>query len=216
MAELYVVGQIDPHRALARLRTKPLNFDPHRQAEYTEANGWQVDDYASRLPPEPPGAPIEGGSWEIARDLSTEYRFVDPAIVRAFYDPDEALEDRTMLIEVHFWGLRIYAGVRVGDVFDGERERDGRTARVFAWNYRTLENHFEMGQISYEVWKWLDSGEIEFRMHAFSRRADPGNLFVRMGFLLFGRAKQVEFARTAGERMVAMTVDGLAGSHSRL
>jgi hypothetical protein len=60
MAELYVVGQIDPHRALARLRTKPLNFDPHRQAEYTEANGWQVDDYASRLPPEPPGPPIEG------------------------------------------------------------------------------------------------------------------------------------------------------------
>ena len=23
----------------------------------------------------------------------------------------------------------------------------------------------------YEVWKWLDSGEVEFRLHAYSRRA---------------------------------------------
>lgn len=204
MAEVYLLGTPDIEEELSRLRTKSLNFDPARQAIYTQASGWHVDDYSIRLPPEAPGPPVKGGTWETARRLSTDFQFVNPDVVRAFYDRREPLETRTMLLEVHFWGLRIYAGVRVGEVMNGEIDSEGRAARVFSWNYRTLENHFEMGQISYEVWKWLDSGKVEFRIHAYSRRADPGNQLVRFGFVLFGRRKQVAFAREACERMAAL------------
>jgi uncharacterized protein (UPF0548 family) len=211
MAELLVVGTIDPDAELARLRTRPLNFDPHKSAEYTAENGWHIDNYGSDLPPEPPGLPVKGGSWEIARELSVAYRFVDPKMVRAFFDQQESLEGRTLLLEVHFWNLRIYAGVRVGEVFDGLTTHEGQPVRVFAWNYQTLNGHFEKGRISYEVWKWLRSGRIEFRINAFSRRANPDNALVRFGFLLFGRKKQIEFARKACDRMAVLT-GNLAGA----
>jgi hypothetical protein len=125
--------------------------------------------------------------------------------VRAFYDPREPLLGRTILLEVHFWGLRIYAGVRVAGVDDAIREVGGRKARVCVWNYRTLEDHFEAGQIDYEVWKWLDSGEVEFRIDAFSRPARIDQPVVRLGFRLFGRSTQVRFARRACDRMAALT-----------
>jgi uncharacterized protein (UPF0548 family) len=53
---------------------------------------------------------------------------------------------------------------------------DGRRARVFGWFYRTLEGHFEEGQMNYELWKWMDSGEVFFRLHAVSRPARSGPL----------------------------------------
>jgi hypothetical protein len=211
MAEVLLTRRIDPQRELARLRTKTLNFNPERHHDHAKEIGWHIDDYAIQLPHEPPGPPIKKGPWEIARELSTAYRFVDPAILRAFYDPSEDLRHRTMLLEIYFWGLRIYAGVRVGDVYEGQIEQQGRPAVVHSWNYRTLENHFEMGQIAYEIWKWLDSGEVEFRIHAYSRRADPDNLLVRIGFLLFGRRRQIDFAIKACERMLMLTREALAG-----
>ena len=32
----------------------------------------------------------------------------------------------------------------------------------YGWYYDTLEGHFEQGRMHYEVWKWLDTGEVEF------------------------------------------------------
>jgi uncharacterized protein (UPF0548 family) len=210
MAKVLLVGSVDPNAELTLLRGRPLNFDPNRRHEYTPETGWHIDDYAVPLPGETPGPPIHGGPWEIACRLSKAYKFVDPTVVRAFYDSNEALEERTMLLEVHFWGLRIYVGVRVGSVSDRLIELEGRSARVFSWTYRTLEKHFEMGEISYQVWKWLDSGEIDFRIHAYSRRADPGNALVRLGFLLFGRRKQIKFATGACDRMAALAAKALS------
>ncbi|MCA1681991.1 MAG: DUF1990 domain-containing protein [Actinobacteria bacterium] len=34
---------------------------------------------------------------------------------------------------------------------DETRDVDGRTVRVWGWNYRTLQGHLEMGQMDYEV-----------------------------------------------------------------
>jgi len=86
--------------------------------------------------------------------LAAVYEFVDPKLVRAYFDPQEPLESRNMLLEIHFWGLRIYAGVRSGGVSDGIRREDGSETRVWSWSYRTLEGHFEMGEIDYQVWKY--------------------------------------------------------------
>jgi hypothetical protein len=62
-----------------------------------------------------------------------------------------------------------------------------------------------MGQMDYEVWKWLDTGDVEFHTCRFSRRAKVANPIVRLGLALFGRRQQVKFARRACERMARLT-----------
>jgi hypothetical protein len=67
-------------------------------------------------------------------------------------------------------------------------------------SYRTLQGHLEMGQMDYEVWNWLDSGDVQFRIHVESRPARIPNPLTRLGFRIFGRRQQVRFARRACER----------------
>jgi hypothetical protein len=189
---------------LHALAQKPLNFDP------TDVNGqgWHRDDYRQRLSGEQPGAPVPGGSWETAVRLSQAYAFADPSIVEGHFDPRVPLGERNMLLVLHAAGLHLYAGVRVGEAGDETRVADDREARVSFWNYRTLQGHVEAGQRDYEVWKWLDTGDVEFRTHAFSRPA-PTNLAVRAGFRLLGRHEQAEFGRRACNRMLLLTTAAL-------
>jgi uncharacterized protein (UPF0548 family) len=192
-------------RALAALRDKDYNFDPDQADHYTTEAGWHVDDYAQALPPEPSGPPAPGGSFQVAQRLLRDYEFADPAIVRAVYDAASPFERRDMLLEGRFWGLRFHFGVRVGGLVDQELAVDGRPLRRWGWSYRTLQGHLEMGQMDYEVRKWLDSGEVEFRIHAYSRPAHIPNPVVRLGFRLFGRRVQRRFARHACARMARLT-----------
>jgi uncharacterized protein (UPF0548 family) len=200
----------NPTQALAELRRRGVNFDVSRRTEYTPPNGWHADDVRQALPPEPPGAPTPGGSWETARKIARNYDFADPSIVRGVFDPAEPLEQRTMLLILHFHGLRIFVGVRVGDVYDEERRLDGRRGRVFGWNYRTLEGHVEQGEMKWEVWKFPETGEVLFRVASFSRPARRGNLFVRIGFRLFGRREQLRFLALTANRMARLTESQLA------
>jgi len=130
-----------------------------------------------------------------------DYEFADPGIVRAIYRGDGPLAGRDMLLEARFWGLRFRFGVRVGGVIDETRALEGRDVRVWGWDYATLQGHLEMGRMDYEVWKWLDTGAVEFRIHVVSRASRIGNPLIRLGFRLFGRRQQVRFAQRACERM---------------
>lgn len=188
------------HEVLRRLQHVDLNFDLGGGG-FTEATGWKVDDYCIDLPPESPGAPLETGSWQVARRLLEHYEFADPAIVRAVYDPDSPLDGRTMVLEGRFYFMRFVLGVRVGGLIDRNETLDGRPARRWGWSYRTLEGHLEKGQMDYEVRKWTDTGEVEFRIHAFSKAAHIPNPVVRLGFAVFGRHMQKRFARQALARM---------------
>jgi uncharacterized protein (UPF0548 family) len=192
-------------RRLADLRRRPVNFDPSRSDEYTRETGWHVDDMSATLPCEPSGEPAEGGSWLVARRLLRDYQVADPGMVRAVFDRDAPLEGRDMLLEIRFLLLRLRAGVRVGALYDETRLVGGRRARVFGWSYDTLEGHFEMGEMSYEIWKWLDDGNVEFRVHAYSRAATDRPWWVRLGFRLVGRRRQLAFYRSACRRMRRMT-----------
>lgn len=166
------------------------------------AERWHVDALCQRLPSEPPGDPVPGGSWEIARRLAADYCMADPAIVRARWKAGAPLEGREMLLELRlFRVLRVHAPVRVTRVWDGERG----AARVFGYEYATLAGHIETGRMDYEVCKWRDDGAVEFRIHAHSRASGEGALFVRLGFRVFGRRQQVRFYRHCCERMARLT-----------
>jgi uncharacterized protein (UPF0548 family) len=205
MGEAPRFGNPATRKALDELHDKGLNFDLERRGEFTPENGWHVDDYCQALPAEPPGEPLADGSWRVARRLMRDYAFADPSIVRAIYYPDRPLEQRDMLLEGRFLGLRFYFGCRVGGVNDELRDVDGHPVKVWGWNYRTLQGHLEMGQMDYEVWKWLDSGSVEFRIHVVSKAAHIPNPVMRLGFRLFGRTVQRRFARHACERMARLT-----------
>lgn len=197
-------GPLSESRALEALRELHhvnVNFDVESGEELTTQNGWQIDNRCIVLPQEPPGPPTPGGPWETARQVLTNYEFADPSIVRAFYDPDDPLRGRTMLLEGRFYWMRFLLGVRVAEVTDEIRTVDGRSIRVWGWGYRTLQGHLEVGQMDYEIHKRLDSGDVEFHIHAFSKAAPISNPVVRLGFRLFGRHMQNKFARHALARM---------------
>ena len=126
--------------------------------------------------------------------------------MRAHYDPDRPLEGREMLLELRALNLlSVYVGVRVVHVYDEVRERDGRSARVFGWAYRTLEGHVERGQMDWQVWKWSDTGEVQFRVHAVSRPASVSNPIVRIGFWLLRDHERAVFLDSTDTRMRSLT-----------
>lgn len=188
-------------RALARLHDRPVNFVVDRRPSPDDPGGWQVDAYRRALPSEAPGPPTADGSWAIARRVLARYEFADPRMIRTVHYPETPLEGRDMLLVGRFFGLRFLLGVRVGGVVDTWRTVDGRRVRIWGWDYKTLQGHLETGQMDYEVWKWLDTGEVEFRMSRFFRTAEIPNPLVRLGWKLFGRWMQRRFVRRAAGRM---------------
>lgn len=190
--------------ALHQLAGRSINFALEPADQFTPDNGWTVDDLCRTLVPEPPGPPIDGGSFQTACDLLDRYEMADPALVRAVYYRDVPVADRDMILEGRFLFLRFTMPVRVGSVRDQSLTVHDRPVQVYGWNYRTLEGHLERGQMDWEVWKWLDTGHVEFRIHAFTSEGDIDNPVVRLGFVLFGRWTQQRFYRKVRERMDAL------------
>jgi uncharacterized protein (UPF0548 family) len=192
-------------RRLAALARRRVNFDAAAVDSLLAAGGWRVDDMIEPLPHEASGPPVEGGSWQVARKIMDEYQLADPGVVSAFYDREAPMQGRDMLLKIGFAGLPIWVGVRIGEVYERTLELDGRQVHVFGWSYRTLEGHFEQGQMHYELWKWLDSGDVEFHLRAVSREGVDGTWLLRTGFRLFGRNHQLRFYRQVCRRAKRLT-----------
>jgi uncharacterized protein (UPF0548 family) len=155
--------------------------------------------------------PVEGGSWAVARRLMSGYEFADPTIVRAYHDPAVPLARRNMLLKLQALGIvHLFVGVRVGEVYEQTRVLARRRAHVWGWNYRTLAGHVEMGQMDWEVWKWLEDGRVEFRVHAVSRVARIRNPIVWLGFRALGRRERTAFLDSTKRRMRTFTELALA------
>lgn len=201
-------------RHLDALAESPVNFDLERTHEYTAENGWHLDEYEAELPPEPPGPPLPRGSWRSAQGIMQAYKFPDPGIITGIYYPDRPLAERVMLLRARFLFFTFYFGVRVGGVTDEERETEHGRATVWGFNYQTLRGHFEKGQMSFEVWKWHETGRVAFRIHAFSQPDVIPNPLYRLGFKLFGRSLQRQFAQRSLERMQRFVKEELAAAQT--
>jgi len=191
---------IDRARQLDAMRERGVNFDLLPREHHTRENGWRVDDVRQPLPP---------GSFDTASRIARNYDFAEPSIVEGVFDRDEPLERRTMLLVLHFHGLRIPVGVRVGEVYDEPRTLDGREGHVFGWNYRTLEGHVERGQMDWQVWRFPDD-QVLFRISSLSQPSGGGNPFIRLGFRLVGRREQLRFLHMTAARMARLTTAAAA------
>ena len=188
-----------------------VNYDFSRQSEYTSATGWRLDDYATDLPAEAPGPPAAAGSFAAAQDVLRRYAFPPPDLITGIFQPDGPLEKRVMLLRAHFLVFNFYFGVRVSEVTDeAARPTPTGSERVWGYGYRTLQGHFERGQIDFTVHKNLASGAVRFRIHAVSQPGQIRNPFYWVGFKLFGRALQRRFARESLRRMKEMVAAALA------
>jgi hypothetical protein len=59
--------------------------------------------------------------------------------------------------------------------------------------------------MSWEIWKFPETGDVLFRVASFSRPAARGNLLVRIGFRLLGRREQLRFLALTANRMARLT-----------
>ncbi|WP_460611497.1 DUF1990 domain-containing protein [Hymenobacter terrigena] len=189
-----------------------VNYDFSRQNEYTSATGWRLDDYETDLPAEAPGPPEAAGSFAAAQDVLRRYAFPPPDLITGYFDPSAPLEKRIMVLRAHFLVFNFYFGVRVSEVTDeAARSTPGGPERVWGYGYRTLEGHFEKGQIDFTIHKNLTTGAVQFRIHAVSQPGQIRNPFYWVGFKLFGRILQRKFARESLRRMKELVGKTLAG-----
>jgi uncharacterized protein (UPF0548 family) len=195
-------GSVDEATELDGLRHRGINYDPARAPQDGRADGhWHVDSGDIVLGQEAPGEPAPGGIWEVGCVLVRHYEFADPRILRAAYRGSSELLDRDMLLEGRFYGLRFYLGVRVTRVIDETRDTGAGPQRVWGWSYQTLDGHLEQGRLNYEVIKNTGTGQVIFRVSGYSRMAPIPNLFIRLGFLLFGRLTQRRFYASIQRRV---------------
>jgi hypothetical protein len=200
---------------LEALRELPLNFDLEKREQFSAANGWHVDDMQTELPPEAPGPPAPAGSWAAAKRVLQDYSFADPGIITGIFVPDAPLAERVMLLRGRAFGLTFWFGTRVGAVIDERREGEQGPQQVWGFNYQTLKGHLERGQMEFSVIKWLESGRVAFRIHAFSQPGEIRNPIVRLGFRLFGRRVQLRFITNSLRRMRELVATDLAAGAPR-
>ena len=188
-----------------------VNYDFSRQTEYTSATGWRLDDYETDLPAEAPGPAEAAGSFAAAQDVLRRYAFPPPDLITGIFKPDGPLENRIMLLRAQFLFFKFYFGVRVSQVTDeAARTTPGGPERVWGYGYRTLEGHFERGQIDFTIHKNLTTGAVQFRIHAVSQPGQIRNPFYWIGFKLFGRTLQRKFARESLRRMKELVTAAMA------
>ena len=196
---------------LATYAHTKVNYDYANVREYTAATGWRLDDYHIDLPPEAPGPPAVAGSFAAAQDVLRRYTFPPPNLITGYFDPSQPLEKRIMVLRAHFLAFNFYFGVQIVDVInEAACPTPAGPEHVWGYGYRTLEGHFERGQINFSVHKNVATGAVQFCIHALSQKGSIRNPFYWLGFQLFGRLLQRRFARQSLLRMRRLVGEALA------
>jgi uncharacterized protein (UPF0548 family) len=162
------------------------NFDA-QESDMTGDNGWfhyHSEAVIMRA--------ADDDACERARVALANYRFSDPSIVVAHFEPAAPLPARRMLLEIRVLGLRYLCATVVDRVHD--------EPQAFGFRYDTLEGHIERGA----EWFLLtrnDGGELRFRIEARWQRGDLPNWWSRVGFVLLSGYFQRRWHRQAHRRM---------------
>lgn len=195
----------------ARFRHVGYNFAPDLLAHLGPADGWRRDHHAIELPAEAPGPAAAAGSFAAARQVLRDYAFPPPRLLVGIYKPGAPLAGRLMLLRARFLGFTFWLGVRVGPVLDeAARPTPQGPEQVWGYGYRTLQGHFEQGQIDFTLHKNQQTGAIQFHIDAVSQASVIRNPFYWLGFKLFGRPLQRRFARQSLARMRGLVLEALA------
>lgn len=201
---------------LASYANAQVNYDFANPSALTSATGWRFDDYATDLPAEAPGPPAAAGAFAAAQDVLRRYAFPPPSLITGIFKPDVPLANRVMLLRGRFLGFSFWFGVRVSEVTDeAARPTPAGPECVWGYGYRTLQGHFERGQIDFTIHKNLTTGAVQFRIHAVSQTGRIRNPFYWLGFKLFGRRLQRRFARESLARMRQLVNEALAKSQTK-
>lgn len=188
---------------LLQLKRVPLNF-PTEGPESQAGKNWRRYYSESVIAREAAGEPQPGGPFELAWKAVAEYQFSDPEIVTAHFHANDALQGRTMLLEIKVLGLRYLCGTRVTRVRD--RREGTRVTREFL--YETLQGHFEVGSEWFSLSKDTATGEVWFRISASWRPGNFPNWWSRLGFEALGRKYQLAWHRLAYVRLRALVSHG--------
>lgn len=187
---------------IQRLASLNYNYDVNQYLGSTNRIGWNIDHYEGLLDIESPGQPLIHGPFAAAREALIFYKFPDPHLIRAVFDPEVPLAGRNMLMFAKFLGFTFTFGVRITEVIDtSEVDRFGSEIKIWGYAYRTLAGHFEVGEIRFELKKNIRTGEVFFVINAYSKPDRIPNFFYRVGFKLFGRTLQKYFAQSSIKRL---------------
>ncbi len=189
-------------KQIQELATLDFNYDEKMYHAAKDKRGWFVDRYEATLAIEPEGPPLQNGAFAAVKQTIQLYQFANPKLIYAFFDPEQPLLGRNMLMFAHFSGFTFQFGVRVVAVTEEVRKNKlGEDLQVWGYAYRTLKGHFEIGEIRFEVTKNLKTGEVAIDISAYSKPDRIPNFFFRSGFKLFGRSLQKYFAHSSIRRL---------------
>jgi len=194
---------------LRALEALPFNVELQRQDSFTAPDGWHLDASEVALPTEASGAPEAHGAFRAAQEVLRDYRFPPPDLITGIFLPDAPLHERVMLLRARFLFLTFWFGVRITAVIDAVRGAGDDAEQVWGYRYATLDGHFERGEIEFVVTKSLRTGVVRFKISSFSQTAKITNIFIRIGFALFGRRLQQRFARESLTRMQVLVDEAL-------
>jgi Domain of unknown function (DUF1990) len=187
-------------KRLTELDKRPYNYDASTYVQGLP--GWNVDHYECDLPRESPGKPEPKGSFLTAQKYLIAYRFPDPRRIVGYFNEDVQLHDRTMLLHARFLGFQFEFGVRVSQVIDEEKMTEsGESITRFGYAYRTLQDHWEIGEMTYVISKHQATGQVQFTIDAYSKFDRIPNWIHRIGFKIFGRSLQQQFAKRSMLRL---------------
>lgn len=179
---------------LDRLATAVSEFDGPED-EMDAAHGWRHYHSEALIATET----ADDERFDRAKAALANYRFSDPAIVLAHFEPDLPLCDRRLLLEIQVWGLHYLCPVVVSRVRD---EPD-----AYGFRYDTLDGHIERGFEWFTVSR-NDAGEIRFRIEARWQPGELPNWWTRLGFALFAEPYQRRWHVRAHRRMARLAHDG--------
>lgn len=174
---------------------KDLDFsysEPDRLAGKYQ-DDWYHDYRKESLGVDFPSADGRFHGFNEVKKLLVDYKFPNPDLIIGKFEDSGPLLGRNILLLAKFLGFKFTFGVRVVAVVDEQRRIENEVFDCWGYSYRTLQGHFEEGEIRFEIQRNVLTFETYFLIESYSRVGQINNPFYWIGMKLFGRTLQKKF-----------------------